>query len=200
MTTGKSEPYHYIESGLDNFFLCGIDQLRCPECGEEIVAIPNIKGLHLTIGRSLVCKEEMLTGSEARFLRKELGLKSKDMAAALSMTPETYSRWENDKQSVSPTCDKQLRLFYILNVSEEEGRVLHKNIRGMMTAMAARPVAAPNRIELNASDWLVPFTPPIFEAEQCREIKEIRSAVQGGLRSGPRADGPAGQTAEEDRI
>lgn len=168
MTLIKSEPYHYTESGLDNVFLYGIVQSRCPECGEEIVTIPNIKGLHLAIGRNLVCKEEMLTGAEARFLRKELKLKSKDMAAALSMKPETYSRWENEKQSVSPTCDKQLRLVYILNVTEEEGRVLHKNIRGMMTSMAIRPVSETNRIELSAADWLVPITLPIFGIELCK--------------------------------
>jgi transcriptional regulator with XRE-family HTH domain len=104
-------------------------------------------------------------GSEARFLRKELKLKSKDMAAALSMKPDTYLRWENEKQSVSPICDKQLRLVYILNVTEEEGHVLHKNIRGMITAMAIRPFSEQNRIEINAADWLVPITPPIFGVE-----------------------------------
>jgi len=167
MTLIKSEPYHYTESGLDNVFLYGIVQSRCKECGEEIVTIPNIKGLHFAIGRNLICKKEMLTGSEARFLRKELKLKSKDMAAALSMKPETYLRWENEKQSVSPACDKQLRLIYILNVTEEEGRVLHKNIRGMMTTMAMCPVSEPHRIEMCAADWLVPISPPIFGVEVC---------------------------------
>jgi transcriptional regulator with XRE-family HTH domain len=165
MTLIKSEPYHYKESGLDNVFIYDIVQSRCTECGEEIVTIQNIKGLHLAIGRNLVCKEEMLMGAEARFLRKELKLKGKDMAAALSMKPETYLRWENEKQSVSPACDKQLRLVYILNVTEEEGRVLHKNILGMMTVMAIRPFSEPNRIEISAADWLVPITPPIFGVE-----------------------------------
>jgi hypothetical protein len=53
-------------------------------------------------------------------------------------------------------------LVYILNVTEEEGRVLHKNIRGMMTAVAIRPVSKPNRIEISDADWLVPITPPVF--------------------------------------
>jgi putative zinc finger/helix-turn-helix YgiT family protein len=165
MTLVKSEPYHYMESGLDNVFLYGIALSRCKKCGEEIVTIPNIKGLHLAIGRNLVCKEEMLTAAEVRFLRKELKLKSKDMEAVLSMKPDTYLRWENDNQSVSPICDKQLRLVYILNVTEEEGRFPHKNIRGMMTAMAIRLVSVPNRIEIKVSDWLVPISPPIFGVE-----------------------------------
>lgn len=168
MTVIKNEPYHYTESGLDNVFLYGLTQTRCPECGEEVMTIPNIKGLHLAIGRSLVCKEEMLAGDEVRFLRKELRMKSKDMAAALSMKPETYSRWENEKQPVSSTCDKELRLIYILNTTEEEGRVLHRNIRDMMTTMAARPVSRPKKMELSAADWLVPIEPPIFGVEQCR--------------------------------
>jgi putative zinc finger/helix-turn-helix YgiT family protein len=161
----KDEPYHCRESGLDNVFLYDIARSRCKDCGEEIVTIPNIKRLHFAIGWNLVRKKEMLMGSEVRFLRKELKLKSKDMSAALSMKPETYSCWENEKQSVSPTCDKQLRLVYILNVTEEEGRVLHKNISGMMTAMAMCPVSEPNRIEISAADWLVPISPPIFGVE-----------------------------------
>ena len=168
MTVIKSEAYRYSECGLDNVFLYGITQSHCTECGEEVVTIPNIKGLHLAIGRSLVCKEEMLTGNEARFLRKELRMKSKDTAAALSMKPETYSRWENEKQAVSSTCDKELRLIYILNVTEEEGRVLHMNIRGMMTAMAVRPVSEPKRMEISAADWLVPIEPSISGVELCR--------------------------------
>jgi len=169
MSVIKSEPYHYSECGLDNVFLYGITQSHCPECGEEIVTIPNIKGLHHAIGRSLVCQEEMLAGNEARFLRKELKMKSKDMAAALSMKPETYSRWENEKQEISSTCDKELRLIYILNVTEEEGRVLHRDIRGMMTTMAVRPVSSQKRMELSATDWLVPIEPPIFGVEQCQK-------------------------------
>ena len=129
MTAIKSEPYHYTECGLDNIFLYGIVQSCCPECSEEIVTIPNIKGLHLAIARNLVCKEEILTGAEARFLRKELKMKSKEMAAAISLKPETYSRWENEKEGVSSTCDKELRLIYILDATEKEGRVLHNNIR-----------------------------------------------------------------------
>jgi DNA-binding transcriptional regulator YiaG len=168
MKASMDKPYHYRECGFEGVFLSGIVQSRCPECGEEVVTIPNIKGLHLAIGRSLVGKEEMLTGNEARFLRKELRLKSKDMAVVLSMKTETYSHWENEMQSVSPTCDKQLRLVYILNVMEEEGRVLHKNIRGMMTAMAVRPVSEPKRIELSAADWLVPIELPFFGIELYR--------------------------------
>ena len=168
VTVIKSEPYHYTECDLDNIFLYGIVQSRCSECGEEVVTIPNIKGLHLVIARNLICKEEMLTGNEARFIRKELKMKSKEMAAALSMQPETYSRWENEKQAVSSTCDKELRLIFILNANEEEGRVLHKNIRGMMTVVAVRPSSEPRRIELSASDWLVPIEPPIFGTESCR--------------------------------
>jgi hypothetical protein len=84
------------------------------------------------------------------------------------MKPETFSRWENEKQGVSSTYDKGLRLIYILNATEDEGRVLHKNIRGMMTAMAGRPASEPKRIELSAADWLVPIEPPIFGIELCR--------------------------------
>lgn len=164
----RNEPYHYTECGLENVYLFGIVQYRCPECGEETVSIPNIKGLHLVIARALVCKEEMLSGDEVKFLRKELKLRSKNMAEALSMEPETYSRWENAKQKVSSNYDKELRLMYILNASEENGRVLHRDIRAMLLAMAIRPLSEPKKIELSAADWLVPMEPPIFGIELCK--------------------------------
>jgi DNA-binding transcriptional regulator YiaG len=65
--------------------------------------------LHLLLGRELCCKKDLLTGQEAKFIRKELHMKSKEMAQALGVTASTVSRWENDKEPIGETHDRLLR-------------------------------------------------------------------------------------------
>ena len=38
--------YRYVESGLKNVILSGIETIRCPKCGNEDPIIPRIRGLH----------------------------------------------------------------------------------------------------------------------------------------------------------
>lgn len=150
----RDQPYRYLESGLDNIYLHGVMQYRCPDCGERAVDIPMIKALHRLIAKDIICKREFLTGGEVRFLRKELPMKSKEMADALAIEPETYSRWENGKQAVAAYHDRQLRLIYILNASEEEGKILHCNIRKMIGNMAVLP-AMSKKIDLTPPEWML---------------------------------------------
>lgn len=42
----KNEPYHYIESGLDNVWLYGINQYKCENCGEGGPELPKVDSLH----------------------------------------------------------------------------------------------------------------------------------------------------------
>lgn len=161
----KDKPYHYTECGLNNIYLQGILQYKCPKCRESGAEIPHIKDLHLLIGKDIVCKSEFLSGDEVRFLRKELGLKSKDLAVTLSLEKETYSRWENSKQQVSPALDRYLRLIYILNASEKEGKVLHKNIREMLNRVAVSPPSS-KKMEISPSEWLGGLETPLFN-EHC---------------------------------
>ena len=42
----KNEPYQYIESGLDNVWLYGINQYKCESCGEGGPEIPKVDELH----------------------------------------------------------------------------------------------------------------------------------------------------------
>ena len=157
----RDEIYHYTESGLDNVYLHGIVQYRCESCGEMAAEIPKIKALHRVIARDIICKREALSGDEVRFLRKEIAMKSKDMAETLAILPETYSRWENGKQSVGPSYDRQLRLIYILNASEEDGKVIHKNIRKMLSKMAVLPQSS-TKIDIAPQEWMLDANEPAF--------------------------------------
>lgn len=103
--------YHYLESGLDNIWLCGIELLRCP-CGEEGPLIPNPVELHNLIGACLVSQKHSLSGKEIRFLRKRLALTGIKFAELLGVDNATLSRWENDKEKPSSLADRCIRLLY----------------------------------------------------------------------------------------
>jgi transcriptional regulator with XRE-family HTH domain len=164
----KDRPYHYKESGLDYVWLVGVSQYKCKECGEVVVEIPRINELHLLIGKNIVCRRELLTGQEVRYLRKEIGMKSKDMAAALSIEPETYSRWENGKQVSAPCHDKGLRMIYVMNASENLGKLLFQDFRSILHDIAAEKAPSKRKkIEFKPLDWLNSFEKPIFGNRVC---------------------------------
>jgi DNA-binding transcriptional regulator YiaG len=100
--------YHYLESGLDNFWICRIEIYRC-ECGES-AAIPQIIELHRTIAKCLLTQKSPLSGKEIRFLRKHMAMKAIDFAKHLGVDNATVSRWENEKGPHSPVVDRFIRL------------------------------------------------------------------------------------------
>jgi ssDNA-binding Zn-finger/Zn-ribbon topoisomerase 1 len=41
----RGEPYHYVGCGLNNVYLHGINQYKCPRCGESGPEIPKVEAL-----------------------------------------------------------------------------------------------------------------------------------------------------------
>jgi len=164
----KDRPYHYTESGLEYIWLIGILQYKCKKCGEMSAEISRINDLHLLIGKNIVCKKALLTGQEVRFLRKEISMKSKDMAAALSLEPETYSRWENGKQEVASCHDKSLRMIYVMSASEKTGKVLSFDSQSILNDIAVKkaPKKA-KKVQFSSVEWLHILDEPIFGREVC---------------------------------
>ncbi len=158
----KDQPYQYKESGLDNVYLHGIIQYKCHSCGEDAPEIPNIEELHLLIGKSIICSNDYLSAQEIIYLRKEIGLKSKEMARLLSVTPQEFSKWENSKDIISSGCDKHLRLIFILNAEFKTGKVLHNGVKFIQHISLAKKAIHRNTdraIALSASEWIKPETP-----------------------------------------
>jgi putative zinc finger/helix-turn-helix YgiT family protein len=126
------QPYHFIESGLDNVFLVGITVGTCIQCAEQIPEIPNISQLHDKIAETLVTKPAPLLGTEIRFLRKNLALLARDFAKYLDTTPVSISRWENG-ETVGKENDKLIRYFYLRfkeektksRIEQEVGQLSH---------------------------------------------------------------------------
>lgn len=120
--TAKIENYHYKESGIDDVYI-ETKVFRCNTCKEIMAELPNMQELHHVIAMALVNKNAKLSGREIRFLRKQLSLKAKDLGIILSVTQQTVSRWENDKEEISQYNDKLIRLVYVQTMQEKCDKV-----------------------------------------------------------------------------
>jgi len=110
--TTDEAPYFYDMSGLKNVYLTGILLERCPDCKTDAPIIPRIVQLHQVIAKALLEKEELLTGDELRFLRKQAGFSAKRFSALLFVDPSYLSRVENGAHdALGPQADKLARVI-----------------------------------------------------------------------------------------
>ena len=102
--------YHYTECGLRNVWLANGFAIRKTNYGEG-VSIHDVDGLHRAIGRALANKPR-LTGSEIRFLRKEMSLSQRGLGELLGVADQSVALWEK-KGRLPKTADRLLRLIYV---------------------------------------------------------------------------------------
>lgn len=74
-------------------------------------AIHDMDGLHRALARALSNKPR-LTGTEVRFLRKEMGLSQRGLGELLGVTEQAVSLRER-KGQLPKTADRLLRLIYV---------------------------------------------------------------------------------------
>ena len=96
---------------LSSVVLVNVEVLRCPECGEWIQRIPRTEELDRKVAELLIAKPAALDREEFRFLRKWLGLSSKDFGLIISRDVATISRYETGQYVIPQTVDKMLRLL-----------------------------------------------------------------------------------------
>ena len=102
--------YRYTESGLTNVWLANGYTIRKTKYGEG-VSIHDMDGLHRALARALSNKPR-LSGTEVRFLRKEMGLSQRGLGELLGVTDQAVSLWER-KGQLPKTADRLLRLIYV---------------------------------------------------------------------------------------
>ncbi len=155
----KDKVYDYKSAGIP-VLLYGLTQYRCDACNETFVSIPEIEKLHLILSERLCCKSDRLSGSEIRFLRKELKLKAVDFAKILGITAEYLSRLERNKKHTSESLDKFIRAVYILEQSEYYEQVMSRDILSTLKDVSGEPVLNEKKaLEFNPTDWLKPPKP-----------------------------------------
>lgn len=115
----RKKPYHYTECGLDEVYLVGGYEEHETPYGKG-VSVKNVDGLHRAIADWLVCEKKALSGSEIRFLRKQLDLSQSELADLLGTTSQTVARWEKAQFEIPGPADILLRLVYL---QENYGKV-----------------------------------------------------------------------------
>ncbi len=143
--------HHYTESGLDNVYLVDGAEIRETPYGRA-VAIHDAKGLHEAIGLWIVDAPKPIDGAELRFLRLELELTQRDLAAILGAKEQTLRLWEKARRKPIPgPGDRLLRAFY-REASTGDGSI--KRMVERLAAPASQP-AAELRLRETATGWRV---------------------------------------------
>lgn len=112
--------YHYLESGLRNVWLRnGYKEEQGPY--GATLAIEHLEGLHQAIALKLINKPIRLSGTEIRFLRKEMELSQQSLGQILGVSSQSIAQWEKSKGRIQAPSDRLLRLlvceFYKRNVT-----------------------------------------------------------------------------------
>lgn len=101
--------YHYTDCGLDNIYLENGYTNHETEYGTG-VSIQDTAELHKAIARWLVRMPTPLNGAELRFLRLEMELTQKDLAAIMGEQEQTIRRWEKGRdRPLAGSPDRVLR-------------------------------------------------------------------------------------------
>ncbi|MBP9708911.1 MAG: helix-turn-helix domain-containing protein [Oligoflexales bacterium] len=107
-----THPYHYTECGLKNIWLEGVYLDK-----EGDLVIPHLINLHEEIAKGLALQKKRLSGGEIRFLRTHIGLSGTDLARkVVKVSPETVSRWENNKQTMDASTELLLRMLVLKKI------------------------------------------------------------------------------------
>ena len=99
-------------------FQTTVPAIRCAGCGKQTIDGFALGAFELSTAGELARRGEVSPES-FKFMRKTLGMRAVDLAELLDVTPETISRWENDKQ---PIDRKAAALLSAMVIDRLEGR------------------------------------------------------------------------------
>lgn len=144
----KTTDYHYTESGLRNIWLASGYEFVETRYGRGI-AIHDVPGLHALIGK-LLARKHRLTGTELRFLRKEMGLSQRALGELLGASDQAVAKWEKTSR-VPKTADRMTRLIYLEHMDGNAPiRATIERINDTDSAVTERIVA-----EESATGWKI---------------------------------------------
>jgi DNA-binding transcriptional regulator YiaG len=111
-------PYHYLECGLPNVFVHGLEPFVDDE-GDAVIQIAAINVLHREIARGIVMHEGGISPEELRFLRTEIGLTQSELAKLVHCDRQSIGRWERGETPIDPRAETIVRQ-HVIDVLELE--------------------------------------------------------------------------------
>lgn len=114
---GRKGEHKYTECGLTSVTLKDILVYRCTQCSAVVPEIPAAGVLHRVIALRLLTKENLLSGSEIRFLRKLCGYSVNEFADIVGSSKHVVSRWE--KEGCGKQTDRVVRLLVLAKLTRE---------------------------------------------------------------------------------
>jgi DNA-binding transcriptional regulator YiaG len=120
-------PEYTLDDLGTSFKVILVNSVECREGpkGREVF-VPEQHALMKQIALHRAFHPAKLKGGDIKFLRKNLGMKSKDLAVKLDISPEHMSRCESGDKVLSPNSEKVLRTLVLL----EAVYVLKKALEG----------------------------------------------------------------------
>jgi len=90
----------------------GVAVEKTNEAGETCIEIPNIEEASAAAAVARCLMQERLRGNEIKAIRRIAGMTAAEMAEKMDTkaSPETLSRWENEKQPMGGYAEKVFRL------------------------------------------------------------------------------------------
>lgn len=85
-------------------------RVHCGDCGCSSYSIPYMDGLVSAVAMLRIKEPMKLFGKDIKFLRKAAELTAVSLARILEVSPETLSRWENDRAPIGAAAEKLFRL------------------------------------------------------------------------------------------
>jgi putative transcriptional regulator len=137
--------YHYTGCGLPSVWLRNGYIVRDTEYGKA-VAIHDVEGLHKVIGLHLVDRKPVLSGTEVRYLRKELDLTQARLAQFLGVSENSIRGWENQRTRIAGPAERVLRILYREHVA---GDVL---VRAVVDRLANLDRSHARKLELEDTE------------------------------------------------
>jgi len=136
MMVGRRENYPYNEVGLKSVTLTNVLVFHC-RCGAIVAELPSVGQLHFLIAYDLLRKKSILSGEEARYLRKWVGYSATELAETTGYSKSIISRWENDKQQIAKESDRLLRLVIFAKMLENAvGQTISVDGKGLPNKVA----------------------------------------------------------------
>jgi len=112
LTKRKVADYSTDELGIPLRLIDAVEEHICDECGALVnVTVERMSDLIAAAAIARAMDPLKLSGRDIRFFRKAMKWSARELGEVLDSTPETVSRWENDRLPMSSNSEKLLRLL-----------------------------------------------------------------------------------------